>query len=139
MEIKQLTGIFLEIYTDTLLNLSYGRILTGQTLVSIKLPTQIDNYKYKHLLQPNQLLEIEIVKTKKNWILKHILRSKEIYKPKDYSDFLVFAECIKLVRQNLREEQTTTALPVLIEYWGRVERLDLKQFDHLLQKLLGFA
>jgi hypothetical protein len=138
MEIKQLTGIFLDVYTDTVLNLSYGRFLTDSTLTSIKLPTQIDNYKYKHLIQPNQLLNIEIVKTKKNWILRHILQSKEIYKPKDYQDFLYFAESIKLIKQNLREEQTTSALPVLVEYWRLCERIDLAVFEKLLQKVLGF-
>jgi hypothetical protein len=139
MEIKQLTGIFLDVYTDTVLNLSYGRFLTDSTLTSIKLPTQIDNYKYKHLIQPNQLLNIEVVKTKKNWILRHILHSKEIYKPKDYQDFLYFAESIKSIKNNLREEQTTSALPVLVEYWSLCERIDLAVFEKLLQKVLGFG
>ncbi len=139
MEIQQLTGIFLEVYTDSILNISYGRILTDSTLTSVKLPTQIDNYKYKHLIQPNQLLSIEIVKTKKNWILQHILHSKEIYKPKDYQDFLFFAESIKMIRQNLREEQTTSALLIIINYWSQCERIDLAVFEKILQKVLGFG
>jgi hypothetical protein len=139
MEIQQITGTFVEIFTDSVLGISYGKFFTFDTVISIKLPTQIDSYKYRHLLQANFLLEIEIVKTKKNWIIKNILNSKIIYEPASYNEYLLFAECIKLVRQNIREGQMTASLLSLIDYWSTCKGINLVDFDLILKKSLGFA
>ena len=92
MEIRQISGIFIDIYHDSILGLSYGKILTESTLESIRFPTLLDNYKYKYLIEPNQLLQLEVLKTKKNWILRSINHSQVVYQPKDYQDFVVLSD-----------------------------------------------
>ena len=88
MEIRQVKGIFVNIFTDTILNLSYGKILTEKRVESLKFPTNLDNYKYKHLIQPHFLLHVEIIKTRKNWIVKSILGHEELSQPKTYDDYV---------------------------------------------------
>ena len=143
MEIRQISGIFIDTYHDSILGLSYGKILTESTLESIRFPTLLDNYKYKYLIEPNQLLQLEVIKTKKNWILRSINQSQVIYQPKDYQDFVVFCEAIKFLKSNIMEQQSTSALSSIISYFESVNinnsKINLLVFEKTISQSLGFA
>jgi hypothetical protein len=142
MEIRQVTGIFISFFHDSILGISYGKFLTGDTLESIKLPALLDNYKYKHIISPNNLLTIELVKTKKNWILKTVLEHRTIFLPKCYSDFTQISEIVNLLGKNILEEQKTNALELYVRYLSRCgeicSSINSKEFDPMLQKVLGY-
>jgi hypothetical protein len=142
MQIRQIQGIFIDFFNDDIMNISYGRILTLDTLEVIKLPTILENYKYRYLLQPSFLVNIEVVKTRKNWILKSVLDSQEIYKPQDYQDFVNLAEVIKLLQKNIIEEQKTQALEFILSYFAMLKstqsKIDILNFDKMLQKVMGY-
>ena len=141
MEVKQITGIFIDYFHDTVMGLSYGKILTFETLLSIRFPTLLENYKYKHLIQPTNLLTIEVVKTRKNWILKSVISHKVIYIPKQFQDYIAFSEIINVLKDNLRENQDTVALQVMIEYLKQIDIENISPFDFqkILYKCLGFG
>lgn len=139
MEIRQISGIFISHFDDSVLRLTYGKMLTFDTLESIKFPTLLENYKYKHFIRPNYLLNIEIIKTRKNWILKDIISHQEIYKPHQFSDFTDLCELIKLLKENIKEEQKTDALELTVGYLQKVNKIKIPEFETLLSRSLGFA
>ena len=138
MEIRQVKGIFVHIFTDTVLNLSYGKILTEKRVESLKFPSNIENYKYKHLIQPHYLLHIEIVKTKKNWIVKSVLGHEELYKPETYDDYVKLSEISKLLSKSVIDEENTNVLYFLVAYLKNVKHINVEAFNKLLQTNLGF-
>ena len=138
MEIRQVKGIFVNIFTDTVLNLSYGKILTEKRVESLKFPSNIENYKYKHLIQPHYLLHIEIVKTKKNWIVKSVLGHEELYKPETYDDYVKLSEISKLLSKSVIDEENTNVLYFLVAYLKNVKHINVEAFNKLLQTNLGF-
>jgi hypothetical protein len=138
MEIRQVKGIFVNVFTDSVLNLSYGKILTEKRVESLRFPSAVDNYKYKHLIQPHYLLHIEIVKTKKNWIVKSILGYEELYKPQTYDDFVKLSEICKILSKNIIDEQSTNILYFVVTFFKNAKQLNVGDFDRLLQKNLGF-
>jgi hypothetical protein len=138
MEIRQVKGIFVSYFTDSILGLSYGKILTEKRVESLRFPTSLDNYKHKHLIQPHYLLHIEIVKTKKNWIVKSILGFEELFKPQTYDDFVKLSEISKLLGKNVLDEQSTNILYFFVTYLKNVVNINVADFDKMLQKNLGF-
>jgi hypothetical protein len=138
MEIRQVKGIFVGFYTDTMLNLSYGKILTEKRVESLRFPCSLDNYKHKHLMQPHYLLHLEIVKTQKNWIVKSILGHEELYKPVTYDDYVKLSEISKILSKNVIDEQSTNILYFMVTYFKNVLNINVSDFDRMLQKNLGF-
>lgn len=138
MELREIKGIVLRTYSDELFKFTYIKFLTDSTLENIKIPTQIDNFKLNHVLSPNFLLEIEIVKTRKNWILKNILEYTRICDPKRYIDFIKQSEMAKLTLANIEEEQEVEILDFVIESIKNIESLDLKDYEKKLLTRLGF-
>lgn len=138
MELREIKGIVLRTYSDELFKFTYIKFLTDSTLENIKIPTQIDNFKLNHVLNPNFLLEIEIIKTRKNWILKNILEYTRICDPKRYIDFIKQSEMAKLTLANIEEEQEVEILNFVIESIKNIESLDLKEYEKKLLTRLGF-
>jgi hypothetical protein len=138
MEIRQVKGIIVSIFTDTVLNLSYCKILTEKRVESLRFPTSLDNYKHKHLIQPHYLLHLEIVKTKKNWIVKSVLGHEELYKPHTFDDYMKLSEVSKILSKNVIDEQSTNILYFMVAYFKNIIDINISDFDRLLQKNLGF-
>jgi hypothetical protein len=138
MEIRQVKGIFVKVFTDSVLNLSYGKILTEKRVESLRFPASLDNYKYKHLIQPHYLLHVEIIKTRKNWIVKSILGHEELYKPETYDDYVKLSEISKILSDNVIDEQDTNILYFIVTFFKNSKVLNVNDFDKLLQKNLGF-
>ncbi len=146
MEIRTIKGVFIETFHDSILGISYGKILTNDTLESVKFPTNLENYKYKYVIQPNFLVEVELVKTRKNWIVKTILNYKTFFEPQDYGDYLNLSEIIKILQKNIMEEQKTNALEFLLSYF-EYQKINQEhcqtginpiEFEKLFQKIMGY-
>ncbi len=138
MQIRQINGLLLGIFDDEILKVSYAKILTNDKVESVRLPTNIANYKYKHLLQPNYKLDLELIKTRKNWILKSILGYSELYRPNNFQEHLKYCQLITKVKENLIEEQETNALDFLEKHLCGINCIDLKNFDLGFAKVLGY-
>jgi hypothetical protein len=138
MELREIKGIVLSVYSDELFKFTYIKFLTNTTLESIKIPTQIENFKLSHVLNPNFLLHIEIIKTRKNWILKNILEYTRICEPQKYIDYIKQSEIAKLTLANIHEEQEANILSFVTESVKNIHILDLKLYEQRLLTQLGF-
>ncbi|MBC7472245.1 MAG: hypothetical protein H7196_03240 [candidate division SR1 bacterium] len=138
MELREIKGIVLRTFSDELFKFTYIKFLTNSTLENIKIPLQIDSFKLNHVLNPNFLLEIEIIRTRKNWILKNVLEYKRICDPKRYIDFIKQSEVAKLTLANIQEEQEVGILDFVIDSIKNIENLDLKEYEKKLLSRLGF-
>jgi hypothetical protein len=138
MQIRIIKGVFINFYHDAILGLTYGKILTEESLESVRFPTLLENYKYKHLVEPNCFVEIEVIKTRKNWIVKEIISSRSIYQPRDFQDYMDMCEVIKLTRENIIDEQQTNFLSYFVNYFQNIPKIEVRQFDNLLQTQMGF-
>jgi hypothetical protein len=140
MEQKVIKFIPLIKSSDEIFKISYLTILSEETLDSIKLPTNFDNYKYSHLIKPNYLLTGEIIKTRKNWILKSILSYEAFHQPISYSDFLKQSEICKIILKHIHQGELTNILEFLLKTFQNkpIRELDTKNFEQNLTKSLGF-
>ncbi len=141
METRNLKAIVVSCYTDDLINVTYLKILTEVAVESIKLPTALSNYRLQHLLRPNFILDIEVVKTRKNWILKGILHYQPFCHPKTYQCYLKLAEVFLLVNKFCYEGQQVDLLSFLVNKLSLIdlETLDINLFELSLLQKLGFA
>ncbi len=138
IEIRRIKGVFINYYNDSIMGLTYGKILTEELLESVRFPTLLENYKYKHLVEPNCLVEIEVVRTRKNWIVKEIISSHPVYIPCDFQDYMNMCDVIKLTRENIIDEQRTDFLVHFLNYFKTIKKIEVRQFDELLQTQMGF-
>lgn len=138
MEQREIIGIPLKVINDEIFKVTYVRFLSQTSLETIKLPTNLQDYKFGHLISPNYLLHIEVIKTKKNWILKDVLASERIANPNAYQDFLKQSEVVKLLLEYMREDQEISILPFLQTQMSQLTTLDLLTFESQLLEELGF-
>ncbi|NJK70955.1 MAG: hypothetical protein HC932_01680 [Thermales bacterium] len=140
MEKRIINCIPLAKTNDEVFKITYLTMLTENSVESIKLPTNFNNYKYSHLIRPDYLLNLEIIKTRKNWILKNILKFQQINQPACYNDFLKQSEISKIILKHLHMEQETNILSFLIKTFqaNPINELDIKEFEQNLTKSLGF-
>ncbi len=114
-QIRQIKGVVLEVTTERISKVAFCKILTYQKLEEIKLPTIPEKYKLTHLLQPNYLIDFEVVLTRKNWILTSIYSFNTIVSPKNYEEYLLYFKQIEYIKNHLKVEQNTHILPLLIQ------------------------
>ncbi len=140
MEKQNIQGIPLKIFSDKLMKVSYVSFLTNDTLLSAKLPTIINNYKLGHFIQPNYLLDIELIKTRKNWIVRGIHKYEKIAELKDYKDYTTHSKIINLIYKYIKEDQGVNIMNFIIKTLQvkKISKIDTKLFESRLLKELGF-
>jgi hypothetical protein len=138
MELREIWGIPLKIFTDEVLKFSYVRILTNSSLESVKISSEISTFKFSYILNPSYLVKMELVKTRKNWILKNVLEFKHISSPQVYTDYLKQAEISKLLIKNIHEDQEVAVLDFVSTSLENINKLDLVEFEKTLMQKLGF-
>ncbi len=140
MEKRDLWCVPLKIYTDEVFNISYVKILGEGCFESIKIPTTLEKFKSRHILNPSHLLHVEMIKTRKNWILKNVLEHRQIMQLDTYPDFLKQAQLITVLLKHLYDDQETRLLPWLVEYFeGRAfGEVEIVKFESELMQQLGF-
>jgi hypothetical protein len=138
MEFREIQGIVLKVYTDELFKFSYLKFLTDTTLESIKIPSTLENFKMNHILNPNYMMSIEIIKTRKNWILKNVLEYNRISHPIKYIDFIKQVELTKITLSHIQEDQDVEIFDFVKTSVEQIHSLDLKEYEKKLLSLLGF-
>jgi hypothetical protein len=139
MEYREIKAMVLSTRNDEVFGVSYAMLLTSENLESVKLPALIKHYKYGHLLNPNYILNAELIKTRKNWVLKGVTNYYRVGTPTSYEGFLKQSECIKLVLKHLHEDQQTDILSWLAGQMEEIESVNLSQFEQNLISKLGFG
>jgi hypothetical protein len=140
MENKSLRGIPLKIITEEIMKVSYVKILTDEGVETFKIPTHVQNYRLRHLLNPNFIISFEVVKTRKNWILKHIHNYQDIFQKAkyNYQDYLTISEIAKIILIYSKEDQKTGLLRFIENYLETKDNIDLLNFEVLVLEFLGF-
>jgi hypothetical protein len=140
MDVRNLWILPLTVYTDEVLRLSYLKYLTKSKFETLKLPIHLTQYNDQHLLNPSNLILVEVVRTKKNWILRNILQTREIIKIREYVDYIKFAQLTKTIMNYFQEESEVEILELIINLFTTygVENLDLKKLEEDLECSLGF-
>jgi hypothetical protein len=139
MEIRQVHGLPLKIYTDTVAGFSYLTFLSNYKIEKIRLPKEFSQYKQNYLLSPNYILDLEIIKTKKNWVLKDVISSSQIINLQSWDDYLKHSEQTSILLEFLREEQEVDILIWLKNIWSQKLYKNQLDFRKELESRLGFA
>lgn len=140
METRRLWLWPIDQYGDEVLKLGYIKVLSEAKFESIKIPTNLANYRYQHLISPMYVLFVEVIKTRKNWILKDILDYRQIFKPIEYSDYLKLTELCHVFRSVYQDELETNLLS-LVEHLSTVatlKTLDIQYATKQVFQNLGF-
>jgi hypothetical protein len=141
MEYKKIEALPLKVFTDEIFKISYLSCLTRDNYLKIKLPCNVKNYKYQHLLKPNFIITCELIKTRKNWILKDILGFIEICQLKSFEDYLKYSQICNHLEENIRENQPLDTLDFLEKFWQKnsIQNISLSEFESSLKINLGFC
>jgi hypothetical protein len=141
MEFKETTIIVLKKYNDSLLNTTFLKVLSQDSVLTIRLPTRLENYKLAHLINPSLLLGVELVKTKKNWVLKNITSSQPYLELQSYVCHTNLSKILQHVEKFTREDQDVILQDFLMNYVNKnpLKILDITHFESELLFALGFS
>lgn len=140
MEYLETKIICLKVSADKIMNTSFVLALSKNEVISIKLPTNIENYKLANLISPAFLLEVDLVKTKKNWVLRNILGYEQIIEVKDYKTLINLSNLVKITTKFLQEGESVQILDfVKNALAGAGKNIDLMEFEAELMVKLGFT
>jgi len=141
MESQILSGIPIKSYSDEILKVTFVNLITKDTCVKIKLPTNIENYRYGYLINPCNLLTCDLVKTKKHWVLRQIVSTKTLCEPKNFSQFMQISEIGKKLKEKLWEGQEVEILDFVENFFlnQNWHLAGVQNFEKNLDKRLGFA
>lgn len=117
MEFREDKVIPLRVWQDELMGVSFIDVLGQSEIYSVKLPSTIANYKLGHLINPEYLLDIELVKTRKNWVLKNAYIAKKLTTPKNYDEHIKLSEMIKTLVKLSHTDQKTELQQVLLAFF----------------------
>ena len=147
-QVKQILGFVLKIREDLIINSAFAQILTPHSLIEVKLPTKVENYRYRSVLNFGHVLALDLVKTRKHWIVTHIeCKSKLDLSSWSYIKFEILTQMNSFLLQNLHLDQDCHIADVIQEFLQNLDTadsaIDLKELllysqNHIEHKL-GFA
>lgn len=138
MELKEDTVIVLRVWQDHMMETSFLDVLGTRQIYSVKLPSTIDKYKFGHLINPEYLLDIELIKTRKNWILKNVSIKERLARLTTYEEHVKLSEMIKLVQKFTSTEQDTYLQSAIIPFLRDVAMTDMTEFEAAVLSEAGF-
>ncbi len=147
-QVKQIRGYILKIREDLIINSAFAQILTDQTLIEVKLPTKVENYRYRSVLNFGNLLALDLVKTRKHWIVTHIeCHHKPDFSRWNYSKFENLSLMNQFLVDNLHLDQDCSILECVHSYILVLEQTSLDgdinhlmlSFQDRIQAQLGFS
>lgn len=140
MEQLETTVLCLRTSADKIMNATFVTVLGPESLFSIKLPTNLEKYRFANQISPLYLLDVELIKTKKNWILKNINRFETLATISNYAQITALSEIVKTILRYVREDQETDILPFVTRYISEnIMQFDGADFEALLLEQLGFS
>lgn len=141
MEFRTITGLVLATSVDEVWNITFAKILTEDGLETIKIPSLIKDFKQGHIIKPDNLLQIEIVKTKKNWIIKNINRSHRWCEPASFNDYLKLSRLLEFLAKSIKVGEKTDCLKFIINYFTNknIEEIDTDNFQISFLTFMGYG
>ena len=137
MEFRSITGLVLETSIDEVWNITFAKVLTEEGLETLKIPSLLKDFKYGHLMKPNNLMQIEIVKTKKNWIIKNINRTYAWCQPNTFNDYLKLTNLLGFLSKSIKVGEKTNCLKFIINYFTDKDLSEVNT-DHFQVSFLTF-
>jgi hypothetical protein len=139
MEIREITGMFVSVFTDDIMPYSYIRILTDSTVETVKLPSRFNDSKFRHYFSPYNILVLELIKTRKNWIVKDISVQESIVTNPSFDHILKHSQMLKLVSENVTEGQDIAILDWFIAQIKEAGvEINLENFKKDLHQKINF-
>ena len=140
MEKRDFWCLPLRTHTDEVFKVTYLKVIGPSIVESLKIPTTLDKFKSKHLLNPQYLLHVEVIKTRKNWILKNVLSYKQVMTLESYHDFVHQAALINVIIKHTHEDEETKLLEFLITYFQslNLKEITLEKFELDVMTFLGY-
>jgi len=147
-QVKQIQGYILKIREDLIINSAFAQVLTDQTLIEVKLPTKVENYRYRSVLNFGHLLAFDLVKTRKHWIVTHIeCRAKPELSQWNYFKFENLILMNQFLIENLHLDQDCHILDSVGSYISDLNQASIEGdtqnltqfFQNQIQAKLGFS
>lgn len=140
MEKRDFWCLPLKTYTDDIFGVTYVRVISQTHYESLKIPSTLAKFKHQHVLHPQYILHVEVIKTRKNWILKNVLSFKQVMDLRNYQDYLIQAQLVNLLSKHLHEDEPTDILRELTKYLltHPIQKIELGSFENFLMSNLGF-
>jgi len=139
MEIREIQGLFISVFTDDMMPFSYIRILTYSTLETVKLPSRFCDSKFSHYFSPYNILSLEIIKTKKNWIVKDVSIVDKVVENPQFSHILKHSQMLKLLSDNVTEGQNVEVLDWFVsQLQEATAEIEIASFQKQLEQKLNF-
>lgn len=139
MEVREIKGIFVSVFSDDLMPFSYIRILTDSTVETVKLSARFSDSKFRHYFSPYNILSMEVVKTRKNWIVRDISVVECIMSNPSFDHILKHSQMLKLVSENVTEGQEISILDWFIsQIKGAGAEISMDNFKKDLHQKLNF-
>lgn len=125
-EVKQVQAYILRIREDMLIDSCFCEILTPELYMEVKLPSKVDDYRYKPLINFGFLLQLDLIKTRKHWIVTHIeALSKLRLSTWEYSQFELLTQMNRVLVKHLHIDQECHLHPLVKGY---LRALDVRKY-----------
>lgn len=139
MEVREITGLFVSVFSDDMMPCSYVRILTHHTLETVKLSARFRESKFAHYLSPYNILQVELIKTRKNWIVRDIVLIDRIVDSPSFNHILKHSQMLKLLSDNVTEGQEVSILNWFVsQIKGANAEIGMDEFQKDLHHQLNF-
>lgn len=139
MEFREDTVVPIRVWQDEIMGVSFIDVLGKDQLYAVKLPSTIEKYRFGHLINPEYLLDIELVKTRKNWVLKNVSIHQRLTTPTNYDEHIKLSEMIKTIAKLSYSEQESGLQKVLLHFLSLpLLSFDLSEFEAAVLDAEGF-
>lgn len=130
----------LKTHTDEVFKVTYVKVIGDEVVESLKIPTSLDKFKSRHILNPQHLIHVEVIKTRKNWIIKNVLSYKKILELPTYNDYLIQAALVNIILKHIHEDEPTDLLQFLVQKFNsqKISEIDQTQFESEVMSHLGY-
>lgn len=141
MEFRTITGLLLETSVDEVWNITFAKVLTEDGLETLKIPSLLKNFKHGHTMKPNNLIQIEVIKSKKNWIIKDINRSFTWCHPVTFSDFIKLTNLLGFLSKSIKIGEKTECLKFILNYFYSrdIAEIDTDHFQISFLTYMGYG
>jgi len=110
MERREVNGLVLSVFSDSVLKVAYVRILTSTHIEVLKINGSLESSPYAHLLNPQYIINVEAIKTRKNWILKDVVSYERLVHVDTYHKVLKLTELVTILKEFVTDDQEVVIL-----------------------------
>lgn len=140
MEIREVQGLPIGFYHDSIVGFTYCRLLTFEGVESVKMSKSLEKLSYGHLMRPDYLVTLELKKTRKNWIVSEVLNFEPLHQTNNYAEISLYSQMIQLLQKHTRVGQDIDILEWFtnqVDYG--IKHVNIQDFEVKLLHSLGFG